>query len=130
MASETACVLDLDSPPEPGPVEIDARNELPPPYAVAFDMFSINEGHAFDEFVVDMDAIRLRLQSEPYSDVLADGYPAYVTAFDQVEVRTGESGQLTGTLAVGTYVIECTSPLEVEGEFLPIAEAGPIDVSE
>jgi hypothetical protein len=113
-----------------GPLAIEVRNDLGEPYAAAFDMFRLDDGRTVDEFSAHLDELRAALKAgTPYEDVVAIGYPPFATVWDQVEVRAHERvGVLEGIAEPGTYVIECTTPLYVIGEFIPVGEAGPIIV--
>jgi hypothetical protein len=124
------CDLDLNDPVNSGVVRLEVINQLPPPYAVAFDMFKLPDDFPFDQFHADMQLLRDRLTAgEPYAQVADDGYPEYLTSVTAVELpRNGMRDELVATLEAGQYVIECTVPVEASGEFWPVVDLGPIQV--
>ena len=123
------CSLDSSGPFPAGPLVVAARNELGEPYAAAFDMFRLEDGRTVEEFSAQMAMLRERVAAgDPYPSIVAIGYPTFAEVWNQVEVYPGETGTLEGVADAGIYVVECTTPLSVPGEFLPLGEAGPIVV--
>jgi hypothetical protein len=124
---QARCEMDRTGPLPAGALTIAARNDLGEPYAAAFDMFRLIEGATPEEFTAHMSMVRERVAAgDPYSEIVAIGYPAFAEVWGQVEVQAGEVGLLEGEAVAGTYMIECTTPLYVQGEFIPVAEAEPI----